>query len=46
VQYTGSLFSVFFTEDAVAGYVQARAAQSWRYPVFFHALLDRGVPAA
>jgi glutamate-1-semialdehyde 2,1-aminomutase len=43
VQYAGSLFSVFFTEDAVTDYAQARAAQSWRYPAFFHALLDRGV---
>jgi glutamate-1-semialdehyde 2,1-aminomutase len=37
------LFSVFFAEDAVVDYGQARAAQSWRYPAFFHALLDRGV---
>jgi glutamate-1-semialdehyde 2,1-aminomutase len=43
VQYAGNLFSVFFTEGAVTDYAQARAAQSWRYPAFFHALLDRGV---
>jgi glutamate-1-semialdehyde 2,1-aminomutase len=43
VQYAGNLFSVFFTEDPVTDYAQARAAQSWRYPAFFHALLERGV---
>jgi len=43
VQYAGNLFSVFFTEEPVTDYAQARAAQWWRYPAFFHALLDRGV---
>jgi glutamate-1-semialdehyde 2,1-aminomutase len=43
VQYAGNLFSVSFTEDLVSDYAQARAAQSWRYPAFFHAW---GVAAA
>jgi glutamate-1-semialdehyde 2,1-aminomutase len=43
VQYAGNLFSVFFADSAVTNYEQARAAQTWRYPAFFHALLDRGV---
>jgi glutamate-1-semialdehyde 2,1-aminomutase len=43
VQYAGNLFSVFFSEAPVTNYPQAKAAQTWRYPAFFHALLDRGV---
>ncbi|HSV65298.1 MAG TPA: glutamate-1-semialdehyde 2,1-aminomutase [Mycobacteriales bacterium] len=43
VQYAGNLFSVFFTEVPVTGYDQARAARTFRYPAFFHALLARGV---
>jgi len=43
VQYAGNLFSIFFTDDPVTDYAQAQAAQSWRYPAFFHALLDHGV---
>jgi glutamate-1-semialdehyde 2,1-aminomutase len=45
VQYAGSMVSVFFTEDEVRDYAGARAAQTWRFPPFFHALLDRGVYA-
>ncbi len=43
VQTAGNLFSVFFTEDEVVDYAGARAQQEWRYPPFFHAMLDRGV---
>ena len=43
VQTAGSLFSVFFTEDEVRDYDAARRQQAWRYPAFFHAMLDRGV---
>ncbi|MBI1759013.1 MAG: glutamate-1-semialdehyde 2,1-aminomutase [Actinobacteria bacterium] len=43
VQHAGNLFSVFFTDGEVIDYDQARAAETWRYPAFFHALLDRGV---
>ncbi len=45
VQYAGSMLSVFFTADEVADYAGAQAAQTWRFPAFFHALLDRGVYA-
>ncbi len=45
VQYAGSMLSVFFTEDEVTDYAGAQAAQTWRFPAFFHALLDRGVYA-
>ena len=37
--------SVFFTEEPVRDYAAAKAATTWRFPPFFHALLDRGVYA-
>ncbi|GAA4557363.1 glutamate-1-semialdehyde 2,1-aminomutase [Pseudonocardia xishanensis] len=43
VQTAGSMFSVFFTESEVVDYDTAKAAQTWRFPPFFHALLDAGV---
>ncbi|GAA3889399.1 glutamate-1-semialdehyde 2,1-aminomutase [Saccharothrix violaceirubra] len=43
VQFAGNLVSVFFTDDEVVDYAGAQAAQTWRFPPFFHALLDRGV---
>ncbi|MCS7482990.1 glutamate-1-semialdehyde 2,1-aminomutase [Umezawaea endophytica] len=45
VQYAGNLVSVFFTEDEVVDYAGAQAAETWRFPPFFHALLERGVYA-
>ncbi|MCP2261733.1 glutamate-1-semialdehyde 2,1-aminomutase [Streptoalloteichus tenebrarius] len=45
VQYAGNLVSVFFTADEVRDYDSAKAAQTWRFPPFFHALLERGVYA-
>jgi len=38
-----SLFSVFFTDDAVVDLAGARAADHDRFARFFHHLLDRGV---
>jgi glutamate-1-semialdehyde 2,1-aminomutase len=38
-----SLFSVFFTDDAVANLGDARRADHDRYGRFFHAMLERGV---
>ncbi len=43
VQTAGNLFSFFFTGNEVRDYDDARAQASWRYPAFFHALLDHGV---
>jgi glutamate-1-semialdehyde 2,1-aminomutase len=43
VAYAGNLVSVFFTADPVRNYHDATNAQTWRFPPFFHALLDRGV---
>jgi len=45
VQFAGNLLSTFFSERPVRDYDGARDAQTWRYPAFFHALLDRGVYA-
>ncbi len=49
IQSAGSLFSVAFGEAAAAhplrDYNQVRAQDTWRYPPFFHALLDGGVAA-
>jgi glutamate-1-semialdehyde 2,1-aminomutase len=43
VQYAGNLLSVFFTETPVTDFATATAAQTWRFPAFFQALLERGV---
>ena len=47
IQTAGNLFSVFFGEDAAARgvqtYADAKAADTFRYPPFFHAMLDAGV---
>jgi glutamate-1-semialdehyde 2,1-aminomutase len=43
VQFAGNLLSVFFTEDEVHDYAGAQAAATWRFPAFFHALLEQGV---
>ncbi|VBA46835.1 Glutamate-1-semialdehyde 2,1-aminomutase [Mycobacterium attenuatum] len=39
----GNMLSVFFTDRPVTDFASARASQTWRYPPFFHALLDAGV---
>ena len=40
----GNLFSVAFgVDEAPRDYDRVRAQESWRYPPFFHALLDAGV---
>jgi glutamate-1-semialdehyde 2,1-aminomutase len=43
VQYAGNLFSIFFSESPVTNFAEARAAETFRYPPFFHAMLDSGV---
>ncbi|HKR49509.1 MAG TPA: glutamate-1-semialdehyde 2,1-aminomutase [Pseudonocardiaceae bacterium] len=44
VQTAGSLLSVLFTAAGPArDYAGVQATQSWRYPAFFHALLEHGV---
>ena len=39
----GNMFSVFFCDAPVADFAAARASETWRFPAFFHALLDAGV---
>ena len=43
VQHAGSMFSVFFTPDAVVDYDGARRQEAFRFTAFFHAMLERGV---
>ncbi|ROS40601.1 glutamate-1-semialdehyde 2,1-aminomutase [Amycolatopsis thermoflava] len=43
VAYAGNLLSVFFREEPVRNYHDATSADTWRFPPFFHALLERGV---
>ena len=41
----GNFLSVFFTDEPVTDFASARASETWRFPPFFHALLDGGVYA-
>ncbi|BDI21295.1 glutamate-1-semialdehyde 2,1-aminomutase [Herbiconiux sp. L3-i23] len=43
VQNAGSLFSIVFADEAATDYDAVRAQESWRYPPFFHSMLDQGV---
>ncbi|HEU5267473.1 MAG TPA: aminotransferase class III-fold pyridoxal phosphate-dependent enzyme, partial [Jatrophihabitans sp.] len=43
VQYAGNLLSVFFAAAPVRDFAGAQAAETFRYPAFFHAMLDAGV---
>ena len=43
MQYAANMVSVFFSEEPVIDYAGAKAAATWRFPAFFHALLSRGV---
>ncbi len=43
VQYAGSMFSVFFTGEAVTDYATARTQDVAAFAAFFHAMLARGV---
>jgi glutamate-1-semialdehyde 2,1-aminomutase len=43
LQFAGNLFSIFFSDGPVTNYEQAKAAQTWRYAPFFHAMLEGGV---
>ena len=45
ISRAGNMFSVFFAETPVTDFASARASQTWRYPPFFHALLEAGVYA-
>jgi glutamate-1-semialdehyde 2,1-aminomutase len=43
VSRAGSMLSVFFSDQPVVDFATARATETWRFPAFFHALLDAGV---
>lgn len=43
VSRAGNMFSVFFTDEPITDFASARASETWRFPAFFHALLDAGV---
>ncbi|ARC55576.1 Glutamate-1-semialdehyde 2,1-aminomutase [Frondihabitans sp. 762G35] len=43
VQRAGSLFSFAFLDTPPTNYDDVRAQEAWRYPPFFHAMLDAGV---
>jgi len=43
IPQAGNFFSVFFGDRPVTDFASAKASQTWRYPPFFHALLDGGV---
>ncbi|NEM92457.1 glutamate-1-semialdehyde 2,1-aminomutase [Galbitalea soli] len=43
VQRAGNLFSFAFRETAPVDYEQVKAQDAYRYPPFFHAMLDAGV---
>ena len=45
VPRAGNFLSVFFAADPVIDFASARASETWRFPAFFHALLDAGVYA-
>ena len=37
------MFSVFFGDDTVTDFTSAKATETWRFPAFFHGLLDAGI---
>jgi glutamate-1-semialdehyde 2,1-aminomutase len=43
VQRAGNMLSVFFTDAPVTDFAAARASETWRFPPFFHGLLDAGI---
>jgi glutamate-1-semialdehyde 2,1-aminomutase len=45
VPRVGNFLSVFFAEDPVTDFAAARASETWRFPAFFHSLLDAGIYA-
>ncbi len=43
IQHAGNLFSVAFRDTPPRDYEQVKAQDAFRYPPFFHAMLDAGV---
>ncbi|MDZ5085408.1 MULTISPECIES: glutamate-1-semialdehyde 2,1-aminomutase [Mycobacteriaceae] len=45
ISRAGNMFSVFFSDEPVVDFASARSTDTWRFPAFFHGLLDAGVYA-
>ena len=43
IQHAGNLFSVAFSAAPPRNYAEVKAQQSFRYPAFFHSMLEQGV---
>ncbi|MFI9568080.1 glutamate-1-semialdehyde 2,1-aminomutase [Streptomyces rishiriensis] len=43
LQYSGTMFSVFFSQRPVRDYDDVRASEAFRYRAFFHEMLRQGV---
>lgn len=43
VARAGNFLTVFFGDGEPTNFATAKATETWRYPAFFHALLDAGV---
>ncbi|RWZ52708.1 glutamate-1-semialdehyde-2,1-aminomutase [Labedella phragmitis] len=43
VQRAGNLFSFVFSAEPARDYAAVQAQEAWRYPAFFHSMLDHGV---
>ncbi|MGU3498103.1 glutamate-1-semialdehyde 2,1-aminomutase [Mycobacterium sp. C31M] len=43
ISRAGNFLTVFFGERQPADFASAKATETWRYPAFFHALLDAGI---
>lgn len=43
ISRAGNFLTVFFGDAPVTDFASAKATETWRYPAFFHALLDAGI---
>jgi glutamate-1-semialdehyde 2,1-aminomutase len=43
IPQAGNMLSVFFGDEPVTDFASAKASETWRFPAFFHGLLDAGV---
>jgi glutamate-1-semialdehyde 2,1-aminomutase len=43
ISRAGNFLTVFFGDGQVTDFDSAKATETWRYPAFFHGLLDAGI---
>jgi len=43
IQRAGNLFSIVFSPSVPSNYADVKAQQAFRYPAFFHSMLDSGI---